>query len=380
MSPAPLLGASNSLTSSQKSNQKSSQKSDKWIVNISPLFHESWFKLLTAINAEVSFSQLSEEFVLLQSSSELQANELHSTLFPRYCLPVSYLWPVDCRSPQFIERVGAGLKKRFETVEISNIQVFAAERSLVQLGSNLRGRLLQIFEERFSKAAGNPSQAWRNNALKAPINKLQLQVFLSPKRTFAGLISPADSRSFFAGGRRFVALSDDDGNASRAAAKLVDAEEHLALLKHSLSSKHHWLELGAAPGGITLELAKRGLEVTALDRAPLDENVLTHEKVHFEQCDIMQFTTSKKYDALLCDMNGPYQNSSRAVARFATNLKAHALVIYTLKLNSTALNDLETALIHIRSLFEKHSLRIFSIMHLYHNRQEITVFAQKVPV
>jgi 23S rRNA (cytidine2498-2'-O)-methyltransferase len=92
------------------------------------------------------------------------------------------------------------------------------------------------------------------------------------------LAAPGCSSPFPNGVPRFV--EDREGPPSRAYLKLWEV---FARLRRQPGPGDHCLDLGAAPGGWTWLLARTGAQVTAVDRAPLADEVDRLANVTFQQ-------------------------------------------------------------------------------------------------
>ena len=212
---------------------------------------------------------------------------------------------------------------------------------------------------------------WTKNPSSQPADNKILIVTLSDKCIWAG-ICPLDlSGSVFGGGRHYVSVSNTQ-IASRAAAKLVEAIEFLKLKNVSIEQHKKWLELGAAPGGITHELIQRNKEVWAVDKSTLNDDILKNPLVHFYQMDARDFKLKINFDAIFCDLNGPARLSAQICSEKISLLNIHGLIIHTFKIHS--IPDFEEDLKYIVALFEKQNYILIAARHLYNNKQEITLF------
>lgn len=315
-------------------------------------------------------SELSNSLLLYSRLSDLDIQALNDFPFVRYVLDVSYQWPTRPTEKNFIERVADGIEKRFGSSVFMNIQVFSELASLKPLTQNLRGRLLQKFEEKLMTSSDGRLPTWRNNPLLASPGDAQLHLFLHAKGIVGGLTSSRAARHHFAGGLRFLAAS-----VSRAGAKLIEAEEHLRLFDVLLPQNGRWLEFGAAPGGMTKVLLDRGLSVDAVDRAALDADVRKNPNLRFYQVDATVFKSSERYSGIVCDMNGDALQCASTVARHSSQLTAGGVVIFTLKLAS--LESWKAQLESVKNIFHKAQLKVIDVCHLYHNRSELTVLLTK---
>lgn len=92
---------------------------------------------------------------------------------------------------------------------------------------------------------------------------------------------------------------------SRSALKLeeafltfLDAKQRAMLLRDGLSG----VDLGAAPGGWTWQLVKRGLHVIAVDNGAMDKQLMASGAVEHARADGFRYRPEKPVDWLVCDI------------------------------------------------------------------------------
>jgi 23S rRNA (cytidine2498-2'-O)-methyltransferase len=222
---------------------------------------------------------------------------------------------------------------------------------------------------------------------------------LRPALRKAGLLSPQDDPRlprlhvcFVDGDHAFLAIGDPRDGApwpmgiprlklladapSRSALKLEEAllalltaDERERLLRPGMRAA----DLGAAPGGWTWVLTRQKLQVTAIDNGPLREHVMDTGLVQHLRADGFSWHPAKPLDWMVCDM---VEQPSRVAARMAEWFREgwcrHA--IFNLKLPMKKRWQ-ETRLCLER--FEAQAGKPLTIRakQLYHDREEITVFA-----
>ena len=136
------------------------------------------------------------------------------------------------------------------------------------------------------------------------------------------------------------------------------------------------LEIGAAPGGAVLALARRGLEVWGVDTGELAANVLALPGVHHVAKKVGALRWEElppRIDWLLVDVNLAPQVALHEVARLMPRLKPtlHGAV-FTLKLNDwTFVAELPALVERIRQM----GLPDVRMRHLPSNRREICAVA-----
>ena len=163
---------------------------------------------------------------------------------------------------------------------------------------------------------------------------------------------------------------------SRSALKLDEAlltlltpEEREKLVKPGMRAA----DLGAAPGGWTWVLTRQHLQVTSVDNGPLRQHVLDTGLVEHLRADGFHWHPEQPLDWMVCDMvEQPRRVAERMASWFREGWCRHA--IFNLKLPMKKRWD-ETAL--CLDLFQQQAGKPLQLRakQLYHDREEITVFA-----
>jgi 23S rRNA (cytidine2498-2'-O)-methyltransferase len=163
---------------------------------------------------------------------------------------------------------------------------------------------------------------------------------------------------------------------SRSALKLEEAfltlmtgAERERLLKPGMQAT----DLGAAPGGWSWVLAKHHIRVFAVDNGPLAQSALDTGIIEHVRADGFGWRPPKRQDWMVCDMvESPARVAARMAEWFAQGWCKHA--VFNLKLPMKKRWD-ETR--HCLALFGEAAGRplVVRARQLYHDREEITVFA-----
>ena len=293
-----------------------------------------------------------------------------ASLFIPWHLPVEHSWPC-CpeKTEQFIEKAAQALARKFaarspQAVLMGPLDPGSPNRYYKTLASNLRGRTLQLFPKLPAGAAEeqDPTQP-------------SLFCLVGREGLFAGMSTPRDAGGFHPGGVKFIRQAGGE-MISRAGAKIAEALHWMRLFHAPLAEGSHWLELGASPGGMTGELLRRGYQVTAVDRAPLDARLRDAPGLTFLKADAAYFRapSAARYDALLCDMNGPADAAMHAVARQSPALRPGGLVVFTLKTpGAESLTDILQLCRAVEEQAAEAGLALLGKTHLNYNRQEFTL-------
>ena len=154
----------------------------------------------------------------------------------------------------------------------------------------------------------------------------------------------------------------------------MDRSEQTRLLRQSMTA----VDLGAAPGGWTWQLARRGIRVAAVDNGPMKGVLANHPLVQHLKQDGFKYAPRKAVDWLVCDMvDKPSKVAALIGEWFAAGLCKHA--IFNLKLPmKQRLAALDSALGGIRKRLDDEGINYrMMAKQLYHDREEVTVFLTK---
>ncbi len=165
------------------------------------------------------------------------------------------------------------------------------------------------------------------------------------------------------------------GAPSRSTLKLAEAivtflgERESDLLRAGMRA----VDLGAAPGGWTWQLARRGLRVTAVDNGPLKGEVLDDPLVTHLRTDGLSYLPKRPVEWMVCDIVEQPSRIAALVARWIG--EGHARnAIFNLKLPMKKRYDevrrCETIIVDaLAKVRVKHTL---VVRQLYHDREEVT--------
>jgi len=150
---------------------------------------------------------------------------------------------------------------------------------------------------------------------------------------------------------------------------LLDDDERSQLLRAGMRAA----DLGAAPGGWTWVLARQGLHVSAIDNGPLRQHVLDTGLVDHLRADGFHWQPQQPLDWMVCDMvEQPRRVAERMATWFREGWCRHA--IFNLKLPMKKRWD-ETRLCLDLLAAQAQRPLLLRARQLYHDREEITVFA-----
>ena len=162
---------------------------------------------------------------------------------------------------------------------------------------------------------------------------------------------------------------------SRSTLKLDEA--FVSLLNES--EQERWLkpgmravDLGAAPGGWTYQLVRRSIRVSAIDNGPMDRALLDSGLVEHLRTDGFRYRPKQPVDWLVCDMVEQPRRIAELIARWL-GTGACKRAVFNLKLPmKKRYDETQACLARVRAVASDVRAR-----QLYHDREEITVFAAR---
>ncbi|HEY6893729.1 MAG TPA: 23S rRNA (cytidine(2498)-2'-O)-methyltransferase RlmM [Rhodanobacteraceae bacterium] len=216
--------------------------------------------------------------------------------------------------------------------------------------------------------------ALKKKRLLDPASPLRLHVCLTaPDAAIVGCADTATSAPWPGGIPR---LRVPRGAPSRSTLKLEEA--FLVLLDDG--ERERWLkpgmtavDLGAAPGGWTWQLAHRSIRTIAIDNGPMDAALMESGVVEHRRVDGFRYRPPRAVDWLVCDMVEQPRRIAELVARWlADGLCRRA--IFNLKLPmKKRFDEVQLCLSIVRDALS--GAADIRAKQLYHDREEITVFA-----
>jgi len=151
-------------------------------------------------------------------------------------------------------------------------------------------------------------------------------------------------------------------------AVLLDEGERERWLKPGMSA----VDLGAAPGGWTWQLVRRSLRVTAIDNGPMDHALMQSGLVTHLRTDGFRYRPKKAVDWLVCDMVEQPRRVAELIAQWLRD-GACRQAVFNLKLPmKKRYEEAQLCLARVRE-----AAGDIRAKQLYHDREEITVFARR---
>jgi 23S rRNA (cytidine2498-2'-O)-methyltransferase len=147
--------------------------------------------------------------------------------------------------------------------------------------------------------------------------------------------------------------------------------------KRWLRAGTHAVDLGAAPGGWSFLLAKRGIRVLAVDRAKLAREVLATGLVTHVSDNAYQYAPPRPTDLLVCDVVDQPQRIARLMTRWLGDGMAKR-AIFNLKLPmKRRWAMVRECLDFVRTEMTRRGVAdddlILRCKQLYHDRREVSV-------
>jgi 23S rRNA (cytidine2498-2'-O)-methyltransferase len=201
--------------------------------------------------------------------------------------------------------------------------------------------------------------------------------FLAWSEAIVGIASRANSAPWPMGIPR---LKFPTGAPSRSVLKLDEAFGVLLRpdeQKRWLRAGTHAVDLGAAPGGWSFLLAKRGIRVLAVDRAKLAREVLATGLVTHVSDNAYQYAPPRPTDLLVCDVVDQPQRIARLMTRWLGDGMAKR-AIFNLKLPmKRRWAMVRECLDFVRTEMTRRGVAdddlILRCKQLYHDRREVSV-------
>jgi len=151
---------------------------------------------------------------------------------------------------------------------------------------------------------------------------------------------------------------------------LLDDDERARWLKPGMTA----VDLGAAPGGWTWQLVHRSIRTIAIDNGTMDDALMQSGIVDHRRVDGFRFQPPRAVDWLVCDMVEQPRRIAELIARWLAQGWCRRAV-FNLKLPmKKRYEEVERCLAIVADAANGRSIDLRA-KQLYHDREEITVFA-----
>ncbi len=142
-----------------------------------------------------------------------------------------------------------------------------------------------------------------------------------------------------------------------------------------LSDQMTGVDLGAAPGGWTYQLVRRGMLVTAIDNGPMAESLMDTGLVQHLMVDGFTWKPRQPVDWMVCDIvEKPARNAALLETWIGEGLCREAVVNLKLPMKQRYA-EVRRLLQRLEDAFAARKIKVsIACKQLYHDREEVTVF------
>ncbi|MCI3944837.1 23S rRNA (cytidine(2498)-2'-O)-methyltransferase RlmM [Pseudomonas syringae] len=208
-----------------------------------------------------------------------------------------------------------------------------------------------------------------------------LLTFKSGREVFLGLAEADNSAMWPMGIPR---LKFPREAPSRSTLKLEEAWHHFIprdQWDERLSGDMTGVDLGAAPGGWTYQLVRRGMLVTAIDNGPMAESLMDTGLVQHLMADGFTYKPRHPVDWMVCDIvEKPARNAALLETWLGEGLCREAVVNLKLPMKQRYA-EVRRLLDRIEEGFQARGVRVsIGCKQLYHDREEVTCHLRRLDV
>lgn len=193
-------------------------------------------------------------------------------------------------------------------------------------------------------------------------------------------ISLSDNRARYVGG--IARLRLPAAAPSRSALKLEEAWKVFLTPQQAqdcLEGGKCAVDLGAAPGGWTWQLVRQGMMVTAVDNGPMNGELMASGQVEHVEADGYFWKPKRAVDWMVCDIvDHPRRTSHLVVDWLRSGLCRYTVFNLKLPMKKRYEEWLICRDIIEGGLAESEQRFRLRARHLYHDREEITCFVERV--
>ncbi|WP_095161687.1 23S rRNA (cytidine(2498)-2'-O)-methyltransferase RlmM [Pseudomonas sp. Irchel 3F5] len=206
-----------------------------------------------------------------------------------------------------------------------------------------------------------------------------LLTFVSGRRVFVGLAAADNSAMWPMGIPR---LKFPREAPSRSTLKLEEAWHHFIPRDQwdaRLSDDMTGVDLGAAPGGWTYQLVKRGMLVTAIDNGPMAESLMDTGLVQHLMADGFTYKPKQIVDWMVCDIvEKPARSAALLETWLGEGLCREAVVNLKLPMKQRYA-EVRRLLERIEEGFKARKVKVsIGCKQLYHDREEVTCHLRRL--
>ena len=322
-----------------------------------------------------------------------------NSAFVRYCLPqittdpnnLKNLYSINKQLPAFNDLVFARQKlliladvvfdsedrisRILEIVAASNLPTFS--EVYVEYPDTEDGKQLAKFCKKFTVPLRHKLRKQNLLQKKSSNQQLFLHLFFQDSGRCVIATSMVGDRSLYALG--INRLKMPSAAPSRSTLKLEEAMRAFLNPRQSaalFSANMRACDLGACPGGWTYQLIQHKIIVEAVDHGEMADNVMATGLVEYYKQDGFLYQPQQgNVDWLVCDMIEQPTRVSELMLQWLSTGKANAC-IFNLKLPMNKRQKVVEPILKRlkKSLTDRFGHIVINAKHLYHNRDEVTVF------
>ncbi|MDD0976848.1 23S rRNA (cytidine(2498)-2'-O)-methyltransferase RlmM [Pseudomonas fontis] len=206
-----------------------------------------------------------------------------------------------------------------------------------------------------------------------------LLTFVSGRRVFVGLAAADNSAMWPMGIPR---LKFPREAPSRSTLKLEEAWHHFIprdQWEQRLADDMTGVDLGAAPGGWTYQLVRRGMLVTAIDNGPMAESLMDTGLVQHLMADGFTYKPKQIVDWMVCDIvEKPARSAALLETWLGEGLCREAVVNLKLPMKQRYA-EVRRLLDRIEEGFKARKVKVsIGCKQLYHDREEVTCHLRRL--
>lgn len=248
----------------------------------------------------------------------------------------------------------------------------------VEAADTTDGRNLNSFARKFGSALAGAMRQQGLMLQRKQRADWRTHLFVIDGQTFWLGVSPINNSCRWEQG--ILRLKFPPSAPSRSTLKLEEAWHWFVPKRdwhEKIESGRTAVDLGAAPGGWTWQLVNRNMFVTAVDNGPMSPELMESGQVDHRREDAFTFKPNKPVDMLVCDVVEKPSQVTELMAKWAVN-RWSSILIFNLKLPmKQRFAEVEACLEQLQTHLEHASLSFkLEAKHLYHDREEITVYLE----
>lgn len=146
-----------------------------------------------------------------------------------------------------------------------------------------------------------------------------------------------------------------------------------------LSDEMTGVDLGAAPGGWTYQLVKRGMLVTAIDNGPMAESLMDTGLVQHLMVDGFTWKPKKPVDWMVCDIVEKPARTASMVEEWVGGGHCREAVVNLKLPMKQRYAEVRRLLLRLEESFAARKIRVsIACKQLYHDREEVTCHLRRL--